>query len=69
MDSSHARGSVSAPTRITYLAIDEEIGSMIKMFEADMKRLKGILVTYEEKVKDLSAHELEQRNEVLDLLR
>lgn len=42
---------------------------MIKMFEADMKRLKGILVTYEEKVKDLSAHELEQRNEVLDLLR
>jgi hypothetical protein len=39
------------------LAIDEEISSMIKMFEADMKRLKGILVTYEEKVKDLSAHE------------
>jgi hypothetical protein len=42
---------------------------MIKMFEADMKRLKGILVTYEEKVKDITAYELEQRNEVLDLLK
>lgn len=39
------------------------------MFEADMKRLKGILVTYEEKVKDVTAYELEQRNEVLDLLK
>ncbi len=63
-----ARESVSAP-RLKPLAIDEEIGSMIKMFEADMKRLKGILVTYEEKVKDLSAHELEQRNQVLDMLK
>lgn len=66
MDLNHVKGSVSnslAQKFINFselcLAIDEEISSMIKMFEADMKRLKGILVTYEEKVKDLSAHELE----------
>ena len=41
--------------------VDEEIGSMMKYFEADMKRLKGILVTYEDKVKDISPLEAEQR--------
>jgi len=42
-------------------AIDEDIGSMIKMFEADLKRLKGIMITYEEKQKEVNQHELEKR--------
>jgi len=49
--------------------VDEEIGSMMKYFEADMKRLKGILVTYEDKVKDISPLEAEQRKQVLDMLQ
>jgi hypothetical protein len=42
---------------------------MTKMFEADLKRLQSILVSYEDKAKDLSQFELEQRNEVVALLR
>lgn len=42
---------------------------MMKYFEADMKRLKGILVTYEDKVKDISPLEAEQRKQVLDMLQ
>ena len=42
---------------------------MMKYFEADMKRLKGILVTYGDKVKDISPLEAEQRKQVLDMLQ
>lgn len=35
------------------------MNSMMKMFDADLKRLKGILVTYQEKVPDLSQIELD----------
>lgn len=57
--SKSSRQFVIPIVKCVFVAIDEDISSMIKTFEADMKRLKGILVTYEEKVKDLSAHELE----------
>ena len=42
---------------------------MIKMFEADQKRLKGILVTHQEKVPDLAPHEFDQRNEIINKLK
>jgi hypothetical protein len=34
------------------LAIDEEINSLIKIFEADLKRLNGNIVSYKEKKPD-----------------
>ena len=40
------------------IAIDEEINSMIKIFESDQKRLKGVLVTLEEKKQDLNPNEI-----------
>jgi len=39
-------------------AIDEEINSMIKIFESDQKRLKGVLITLEEKKQDLNPNEI-----------
>ena len=49
MDWNHEKESVSQQKQKFNhfkLAIDEEINSMMKMFDADLKRLKGILVTY-----------------------
>ena len=44
MGSGRGRGSVSRAPKINlYAAIDEEINSMMKVFEADQKRLKSIL--------------------------
>lgn len=47
----------------------EEITSMYKQYESDMKRLRGFLNTYEEKKEDLSKHELDQRYEILNHLK
>ena len=44
MVSGRGRESVSIEQKINlYAAIDEEINSMMKVFEADQKRLKSIL--------------------------
>jgi len=44
MGSGRGRESVSIEEKINfYAAIDEEINSMMKVFEADQKRLKSIL--------------------------
>ena len=51
------------------VAIDEEINSMIKIFEADLKRLNGIIVSYKEKKPDLTQEEVDKRNEIINRLR
>ncbi len=42
---------------------------MMKVFEADQKRLKSILQTYEEKKADLPEKEKKQREEVIQMLK
>lgn len=42
---------------------------MIKIFESDQKRLKGVLITLEEKKQDLNPNEIQQRNEVIEILK
>ena len=51
------------------VAIDEEINSLVKIFEADLKRMTGIMVTYEEKKPDLTQKEKGDRLEIVKLLR
>jgi len=51
------------------VAIDEEINSMMKIFESDLKRLNGIMVSYKETKSDLTQNEIEQRTGVIDRLR
>ena len=47
------------------VAIDEEITSSIKNFEADQKRLKAIMVNFEEKKPDMSALERQERADLI----
>lgn len=42
-------------------AIDEEITSTIKNFEADQKRLRAIMVNFEEKKPEMSEGERQER--------
>ena len=42
---------------------------MMKIFEADQKRLKSIMQSYEEKKPDLTEREKKERNEVILLLK
>jgi hypothetical protein len=42
---------------------------MMKIFESDLKRLNGIMVSYKETKSDLTPNEIEQRNGVIDRLR
>jgi hypothetical protein len=37
----------------------------MKIFEADQKRLKSILISYEEKKPDISEREKHERNDVI----
>ena len=46
-------------------SIDEEITSSIKNFEADQKRLKAIMVNFEEKKPDMSAIERQERTDLI----
>jgi hypothetical protein len=41
----------------------------MKIFEADLKRLNGNIVTYKEKKPEVQEQELEQRNSVISVLR
>lgn len=41
----------------------------MKIFEADLKRLNGNIVTYKEKKPEVQEQELEQRNGVINVLR
>ena len=41
----------------------------MKIFEADQKRLKSILISYEEKKADLTEKEKKERNELINLLK
>lgn len=41
----------------------------MKIFEADLKRLNGNIVTYKEKKPEVQEQELEQRNDVINVLR
>jgi len=41
----------------------------MKIFEADLKRLNGNIVTYKEKKSDLTDKEYEQRMQVISRLR
>jgi hypothetical protein len=54
---------------ISYTAIDEEFVSQLKLVEADMKRMQGILVSYEEQKPDLRPAEKSDRYEVIKLLK
>ena len=48
------------------MAIDEEINSLIKTMEHDVKRLRGVLSGYQEKMGDnLEDNELKERNLIL----
>ena len=51
------------------IAIDEEINSMMKVFEADQKRMKSIMQAYEEKKPDLSDREKKERMEVIQMTK
>eukprot|EP00347_Sterkiella_histriomuscorum_P004537 403360085 len=51
------------------ITIDEEVNSMMKVFEADQKRLKSILQTYEEKKTDLLEREKKERLEVIQMAK
>ena len=42
---------------------------MLKIFESDQKRLKGILIAWEEKKQDVNPIEIQQRNEVIEILK
>ena len=50
-------------------AIDEEFVSQLKLVEADMKRMSGILVSYEEQKPDLKKHEKDERLAVIKCLK
>ena len=54
---------------MSLIAIDEEFVSQLKLVEADMKRMQGILVSYEEQKPDLRAQEKQERLEVIKLLK
>ena len=43
---------------------------MIKIFESNMKRLNGIIVTYtDKKGKDIESSDIKERNEVIYILK
>ena len=51
-------------------AIDEEINSIIKIFEANEKKLNGMIVTYQDKKgKELESGDVEERREVIHILK
>ena len=50
-------------------AIDEEFISQLKLIEADMKRMSGLLVSYEEQKPDLKQEEKQDRLLVIKLLK
>lgn len=51
-------------------AIDEEINSIIKIFEANEKKLNGMIVTYQDKKgKELESGDVEERREVIYILK
>jgi len=52
-----------------FIAIDEEITSSMKNFEADQKRLKAIMVNFEEKKPDMSTLEKQERNDLIQLCK
>lgn len=52
------------------ITIDEEINSMIKIFESNMKRLNGIIVTYQDKKgKEIESEDVKKRQDVIYILR
>ena len=54
---------------ISFVAIDEEINTMMKVFDADQKRLKSILQNYEDKQSDLGSTEKRERNNLVEQLK
>lgn len=70
MGSDLGKESVSDNQVLTIsIAIDEEINSMMKIFEADQKRLKSILLTYEEKKPDMGEREKQERSQIVQWLK
>jgi hypothetical protein len=73
MDSDHVRESVrcrsESHTKIIGIAIDEEINSLMKNFEADQKRLRGIMVNFEEKKPDMSEGEKRERTDLIQMTK
>ena len=54
------------------ITIDEDINSMIKLYEADMNQLRSNMSSYRLKINEKELHfvdELQKREEVIDLLR
>jgi hypothetical protein len=51
------------------LAIDEEITSMMKNFEADQKRLRAIMLNFEEKKPDMVEQEKKERQELILMIK
>lgn len=54
---------------IIVIAIDEEINSLMKNFEADQKRLRGIMVNFEEKKPDMSEAEKRERTDLIQMTK
>ena len=50
------------------MTIDEEVSTLIKGMDHDLKRLKGIMIGYKEKKDGLDSHEYDERMKVTDLL-
>lgn len=52
------------------IAIDEEINSLMKNFEADLKRLSAIMKSYEEKkAASLEEEEKKERHEIIQMTK
>lgn len=51
------------------VAVDDEFVSLMKLIEADMKRMSGLLATYEDKKADLKPEEKQERLRVIKLLK
>jgi hypothetical protein len=47
------------------ITIDEEITSTMKNFEADQKRLRAIMVNFEEKKPEMGAAERQERADLI----
>jgi len=54
------------------ITIDEDINSMVKLYEADMNQLRSNMSSYRLKINEKELHyvdELQKREEVIELLR
>jgi hypothetical protein len=61
--------SLNAFTGPGCVAIDEEITSMMKNFEADQKRLRAIMLNFSEKKTDMQEEEKRERSDLVLMIK